>query len=111
MARECSALIRELRHNRRRKKRTGTPAATPFSVFFRFFNRHKSGRVGYLAWYSALAELKAATAELSVPVLAAAGGILLLGEPLTLRFLLASVAVLRGIALVVLEKSDRTLSR
>jgi drug/metabolite transporter (DMT)-like permease len=37
-----------------------------------------------------------------VPVLAAAGGILLLGEPLTLRFLLASITILGGIALVVI---------
>jgi drug/metabolite transporter (DMT)-like permease len=46
----------------------------------------------------------AATVQLSVPVLAAAGGILLLGEPLTLRYLVASVAILGGIALVVLER-------
>ena len=62
--------------------------------------------VGYVIWYSALPGLKAASAatvQLSVPVLAAAGGILLLGEPLTLRFLLASIAVLGGIALVVVS--------
>jgi drug/metabolite transporter (DMT)-like permease len=60
--------------------------------------------VGYVIWYTALPGLKAASAatvQLSVPVLAAAGGILLLGEPLTLRFLVASIAVLGGIALVV----------
>ena len=60
--------------------------------------------VGYAIWYTALPALKGATAatvQLSVPVLTAAGGILLLSEPLTLRFLLASVAVLGGIALVV----------
>jgi drug/metabolite transporter (DMT)-like permease len=64
--------------------------------------------LGYVIWYSVLPSLKAASAatvQLSVPVLAAAGGILLLGEPLTLRYLLASVAVLGGIALVVLEKN------
>ena len=62
---------------------------------------------GYVIWYTALPGLKAASAatvQLSVPVLTATGGILLLGEPLSLRFLLASVAVLGGIALVVLEK-------
>lgn len=61
--------------------------------------------VGYVIWYTALPSLKAASAatvQLSVPVLAAAGGILLLGEPVTLRFLIASMAVLGGIALVVL---------
>jgi len=64
--------------------------------------------LGYVIWYSVLPSLKAASAatvQLSVPVLAATGGILLLGEPLTLRYLLASVAILGGIALVVLEKN------
>ena len=64
--------------------------------------------LGYVIWYSALPDLKAASAatvQLSVPVLAATGGILLLSEPLTLRYLLASVAILGGIALVVLEKN------
>ena len=64
--------------------------------------------LGYVIWYSALQGLKAASAatvQLSVPVLAATGGILLLGEPLTLRYLLASIAILGGIALVVLEKN------
>ena len=64
--------------------------------------------LGYVIWYRALPGLKAASAatvQLSVPVLAATGGILLLGEPLTLRYLLASIAILGGIALVVLEKN------
>ena len=64
--------------------------------------------LGYVIWYTALPHLKAASAatvQLSVPVLAATGGILLLGEPLTLRFLFASIAVLGGITLVVIEKS------
>lgn len=63
--------------------------------------------VGYAIWYTALPGLKAsaaATVQLSVPVLAAAGGIILLGEPITLRFAIASVAVLGGIALVILER-------
>ena len=66
--------------------------------------------VGYAIWYTALPGLKAASAatvQLSVPVLAAAGGIIFLSEPITLRFLFASVAVLGGIALVVMEKRSR----
>jgi drug/metabolite transporter (DMT)-like permease len=66
--------------------------------------------LGYVIWYTALPGLKAASAatmQLSVPVLAAGGGILLLGEPLTLRYLFASVAVLGGIALVVLNPFRR----
>jgi len=65
--------------------------------------------VGYVIWYSALPGLKAASAatvQLSVPVLAAAGGILFLGELITLRFCLASIAVLGGIALVVTENAQ-----
>ncbi len=65
--------------------------------------------VGYVIWYSALPRLKAASAatvQLSVPVLAAAGGILFLGESITLRFCLASIAVLGGIALVVTENAQ-----
>jgi drug/metabolite transporter (DMT)-like permease len=48
----------------------------------------------------------AATVQLSVPVLAATGGILLLGEPITFRYLIASIAVLGGIALVIIEKNS-----
>jgi len=65
--------------------------------------------LGYVIWYSALPELKAASAatvQLSVPVLAAAGGILFLSESIGLRFLLASIAVLGGIALVVIENTQ-----
>ena len=63
--------------------------------------------VGYAIWYTALRSLRGASAasvQLIVPVLAAAGGILFLGEAITLRFLVASVAVLGGIALVVIDR-------
>jgi drug/metabolite transporter (DMT)-like permease len=62
--------------------------------------------VGYAVWYTALAGLKAtsaATVQLSVPVLAAVGGIVFLGEALTLRLVIASAAILGGIALVVVR--------
>ncbi len=63
--------------------------------------------VGYVIWYAALPGLKAisaATVQLSVPVLAAAGGILFLSESLTLRFLVSSLAVLSGIASAIIEQ-------
>jgi drug/metabolite transporter (DMT)-like permease len=62
--------------------------------------------IGYAIWYAALPGLKAtsaATVQLGVPVIAAAGAILFLGESLTLRLLLASVAILGGIALVTVQ--------
>jgi drug/metabolite transporter (DMT)-like permease len=63
--------------------------------------------VGYAIWYTALAGLKAtsaATVQLSVPVIAALGGVVLLGEPLTLRLVIASSAILGGIALVIARR-------
>jgi drug/metabolite transporter (DMT)-like permease len=71
--------------------------------------------LGYVIWYSVLPDLKAvsaATVQLSVPVLAATGGILLLAELITMRYVLASLAVLGGIALVVAtpDPKDQTAS-
>lgn len=63
--------------------------------------------IGYAIWYAVLPALQAtnaATVQLSVPVIAALGGVLFLGESITLRLLLASIAILGGIALVILER-------
>jgi drug/metabolite transporter (DMT)-like permease len=68
--------------------------------------------IGYAIWYWALPMLKATTAatvQLSVPVVAALGGIVFLKEPLTLRLVLASVAILGGIGLVILQKQRRMI--
>jgi len=46
----------------------------------------------------------AATVQLSVPVIAAVGGIAFLGEQMTLRLLIAAAAILGGIALVVVVR-------
>ena len=59
--------------------------------------------IGYAIWYTALPSLRAGTAatvQLSVPVIAAAGGVLLLGEPITMRLVVCSAAILGGIAVV-----------
>ena len=66
--------------------------------------------LGYAIWYSVLPTLKttiAATVQLSVPVITALGGIVVLGESLTVRFVWASQAILGGIALVIMNKSHR----
>ncbi|MGE5209326.1 MAG: DMT family transporter [Alphaproteobacteria bacterium] len=67
--------------------------------------------LGYVIWYIALPSLKAtsaATVQLSVPVLAATGGILFLHESITVRYVSASLAVLGGIFLVIIEKRQPT---
>jgi drug/metabolite transporter (DMT)-like permease len=65
--------------------------------------------IGYAIWYSVLPALRAthaATVQLSVPVIAALGGVILLDEPVSLRLVLSSIAILGGIALVFLAKHD-----
>lgn len=66
--------------------------------------------LGYFVWYAALRGLtamRAATVQLSVPVIAAFGGVMLLDESVTLRLLLASVATLGGVAIVLRQKGRR----
>ena len=60
--------------------------------------------LGYVIWYAALRSLAAGTAatvQLSVPVLAALGGVLLLNEGMSLRLGLSAAATLGGIAMVL----------
>ncbi|OOZ36340.1 DMT family transporter [Solemya elarraichensis gill symbiont] len=65
--------------------------------------------LGYTIWYAALRGLKptsAATVQLSAPVIAAFGGVLLLSEPITLRLILASTATLGGVAIVLTQRNQ-----
>ncbi len=76
-------------------------------VWYAFLSGALASGMGYAIWYTVLPALKstiAATVQLSVPVIAALGGIIFLNEAITLRLLLASVTILGGIALVVLRK-------
>jgi drug/metabolite transporter (DMT)-like permease len=80
----------------------------PAGVIYAVISGAITSGLGYVIWYSALPRLKAASAaavQLSVPILAATGGIVLLGEPITFRYVIASIAILGGIALVVIEKN------
>ena len=63
--------------------------------------------LGYVIWYATVPALKASTAgvvQLTVPLIAAVGGVIVLGEVFTARLVIASLAVLGGIALVVVER-------
>ena len=60
--------------------------------------------LGYALWYRVLPQLLPATAavvQLSVPIIAIAAGIALLGETAGLRLAFGTVAVLGGIAMAV----------
>jgi len=66
--------------------------------------------VGYAVWYTALRALsatRAAVVQLTVPVIAALGGVALLGEVLTMRLVVASIIVLGGVAAVVAGAARR----
>lgn len=67
--------------------------------------------IGYVVWYSALRGLtatRAATVQLSVPIIAAVGGVVLLSEELTVRLIVASALTLGGIAIVLGQRAIMT---
>ncbi|MGB7317721.1 MAG: DMT family transporter, partial [Planktotalea sp.] len=67
--------------------------------------------LGYALWYKVLPRISmptAAVAQLTVPVIAALGGALVLGEALTLRFALATCFVLSGVALAIFAQTRGT---
>jgi drug/metabolite transporter (DMT)-like permease len=82
---------------------SGTPAGFALAIV--------SGAVatglGYIVWYLAVRRLtvgQAAAVQLSLPAVTALGGVGLLGETLTLRLLIATAAMLAGIALVLTQQ-------
>ena len=63
--------------------------------------------VGYILWYAALRGLtatRAAVVQLSVPVLAALGGVLFLSEVISLRLVISAFVTLGGVSLAVLGR-------
>lgn len=67
---------------------------------------------GYVIWYAALPTLTwttAAIVQLSVPTIAAFGGVLFMSEPFTARLIVASIATLGGIAVVIYAKRPSRL--
>ncbi len=85
-------------------------AATGHGILLAVLSGALASGVGYVIWYSALPGLTpvaASVVQLAVPVLAALGGIALLGEALSWRLAGASALVLGGIALTLLSRRVR----
>lgn len=79
-------------------------AATADGIVLAVISGAVTSGLGYALWYLILPALGAArggVAQLTVPVIALAGGMAFLGEILTLRFALAALLVLGGVALAV----------
>ena len=82
----------------------GRPMATAAGVSLALASGVLASGFGYVLWYAALRDLtavRAATAQLIVPVLGAAGGIVLLGESLSPRLALATMLILGGVGVAV----------
>jgi drug/metabolite transporter (DMT)-like permease len=66
--------------------------------------------LGYTVWFAALRRLtaiRAATVQLTVPVLAAAGGVLFLRESITVRLVLSAALILGGVGLALAGRVRR----
>ncbi len=88
----------------------GAPHANANGVALAVASGAITSGLGYVIWYAALprlSALRAATVQLSVPPLAALGGVWLLSEALTLRLVFSSAAILGGIALVLASRSRK----
>lgn len=84
-----------------------TAAPTLRGVLLSLFAGAVTSGGGYVLWYTALrghTRTSAAAVQLLVPILAAAGGFLILGEEPTLRLAVATVLVLGGVAAAILTK-------
>jgi drug/metabolite transporter (DMT)-like permease len=83
--------------------------ATPVGMLLATASGAIATGLGYVVWYLALRGLPAAgaaTVQLSMPALVALGGTVFLAEPLSQRLVVASVALLGGIALVLKRRID-----
>lgn len=79
-----------------------------WGAFYAILSGVLASGVGYAIWYAVLRDLnamQASTVQLSVPIFASLAGVILLSEPLTMRMVAASLAVLGGIYLVLSAKA------
>lgn len=82
----------------------GRMHATPSGIMLAAISGALTSGLGYVIWYAALKGLgatRAAIVQLSVPAITALGAVLLLAEPLSVRLLVSSAAILGGIALAL----------
>ena len=85
-------------------------AWTPRGLALAILSGAVTSALGYVAWYRAvrgLTVMQAAVAQLSVPVIATLGAIVLLREPLEVRLVLSGTAILGGIAISLAARTAR----
>lgn len=80
-------------------------------VIFAISSGALASGLGYAIWYSVLPRLKASSAasiQLTVPIIAAIGGIMFLNETLSQRLIFASFAILGGVGLSLMNKQTKS---
>jgi drug/metabolite transporter (DMT)-like permease len=79
-------------------------------IFYAILSGALASGVGYVIWYAALRGLtttRAAMVQLSVPVIAAWGGVLFLAENVSVRLLVAGILILGGIATALMSRQKK----
>ncbi|MEK6237405.1 MAG: DMT family transporter [Planctomycetales bacterium] len=84
--------------------------ARPAGVALAVLSGAVTSGMGYVLWYKALPKLTATQAsgvQLTVPVIAALGGVVFLSERISLRLILATSLILGGVALVMARRQPK----
>jgi drug/metabolite transporter (DMT)-like permease len=90
----------------------GASGASARGIILALISGAVTSGLGYAIWYRVLPRLsvmKAAVAQLSVPVIAAVAAVALLGERVTPRLFMSGAAVLSGVGLVLMARARRKL--
>ncbi|MEO6394923.1 MAG: DMT family transporter [Devosia sp.] len=87
-----------------------TKPLDPLALGYAIASGALASGIGYAVWYAvlpALSRVRAAIVQLTVPAIAATGGVLLIAEPLTLRLVIASLGILGGVAFALIAGERR----
>jgi drug/metabolite transporter (DMT)-like permease len=87
--------------------RLGTAQITTWGVVLAACSGTLTTAIGYIFWYAALPALtttRAAIVQLATPIIAAAGAVVVLGEPLSPRIVGAAALILGGVALAIVTR-------
>lgn len=89
----------------------GSASLEPYGIALAIVSGAITSGMGYVIWYAALPLLsatRAASVQLSVPAIAAIGGVLVLSEPVSLRLIIATILLVSGISLVLWNRSIKS---
>jgi drug/metabolite transporter (DMT)-like permease len=80
---------------------------TPNGMILAVLSGALASGLGYVVWYAALKGLtttRAATVQLSVPVIAALGGVVFMSESITVRLFVSAILILGGVGLAIVGR-------